>query len=260
MSKEKLPEFPGWKERLEEPGALPEWELKDRPAAWDRLHARLGKKPRRRSAAWYWTAAACLLLLGGAASLFRKSPPAAGISHSHRGTDLPPNRSAGNSTAPAPHPVPGPAAPVLALDPGQKAASSDPADLRKHQRVTGLSKPRLQGITPVRTGSETPSFDILRGPLRPGTPPVIAFRPSLPAPAARKELRVIHVNELDPAPRNGASLARIPSGTASGPFRIRWGNPPSSEESQELPSADRLPNTRTSSLNNILKINLSPQN
>ena len=63
MSKEKRPEPSGWRDRLEEPGSLTEWGLMDANASWDKLHERLGGRPRRRRAVWYWVAAACLLII-----------------------------------------------------------------------------------------------------------------------------------------------------------------------------------------------------
>ncbi len=50
-----------WKNKLEDTDCLPGETLQDKTATWEKLHARLGEKPRRKRIVWYW-AAACLLL------------------------------------------------------------------------------------------------------------------------------------------------------------------------------------------------------
>jgi hypothetical protein len=62
----------GWSRRLEEPGALPGVGLADKEAAWDKLYERLRETPRRRTLPWLWTAAACLLLALVPAALLLK--------------------------------------------------------------------------------------------------------------------------------------------------------------------------------------------
>ncbi|HZE83138.1 MAG TPA: hypothetical protein VE035_02470 [Puia sp.] len=63
MSNERPDDASHWINKLEDPDppAAEPWTGKN--AAWEKLYSRLHEKPRRRIPSWYWAAAACLLLV-----------------------------------------------------------------------------------------------------------------------------------------------------------------------------------------------------
>ncbi|MBC7829132.1 MAG: hypothetical protein H7122_15385 [Chitinophagaceae bacterium] len=65
MVHEKPDESFHWKKRLGEIDHLPGESVHDKTASWEKLHDRLGKKPRTNKIMWYWAAAACLCILAG---------------------------------------------------------------------------------------------------------------------------------------------------------------------------------------------------
>jgi len=60
MSKENLNNIPNWKLSLGTIDSVPEEHIPDKGALWERLHARLGRKPGSKKSMWYWVAAACI--------------------------------------------------------------------------------------------------------------------------------------------------------------------------------------------------------
>jgi hypothetical protein len=65
MSEERHNESFHWKNKLDELHHLPEGNVFDKTAAWEKLHVRLGARVRNKMVLWYWSAAACLLLVLG---------------------------------------------------------------------------------------------------------------------------------------------------------------------------------------------------
>jgi hypothetical protein len=246
MSKERLPERSGWKEGLEDPGVLPEWETADKEAVWDQLHARLGKNSRRDRLAWYWIAAASIIIiLAGTTALYLEKRPARDSTRlhpekdpalvhqgTHQGNQG--NHQGNQGTYPAKNSE----GPVAFRT---EAARTIPAPRRRSPRP----------ITPVRPegADKLTTLSFPAAPLQADTLNGFARRTIV----LKKALRVVHINELgNPQGGGSPSMARNPPPL----FRIKWGNPSSSEDrarSNEDP--DHSSNTNTS-----IKINISPQN
>ncbi len=58
-----------WKDKLGDAGALSDYLLPDKSAAWEKLHGRMHAPVQKKRTGWYWLAAACVLGFTGAAFL-----------------------------------------------------------------------------------------------------------------------------------------------------------------------------------------------
>jgi hypothetical protein len=214
MSKERLPEPSGWKERLGDPQGLHEWGLTDKEAAWDKLHARLGKKLRRAGASWYWAAACCLILAGMTILLREKHVETAGMrSHTNSGRSV----------------QTGPASGAGIQEQDQVIGKGPLSISSRSAKPDGMPKTFAPGhIAYIPGGAHTParaSIPIvgvdkgfpLAGPIDPLSDSPIRGAKLEPHPV--KPLRVVHVNELDPPSGSSSSLA----GNSSPSLWLKWG-------------------------------------
>jgi len=198
-------EYRSWRHRLEEPGALPGVGLTDKEATWDKLYDRLRETPRRRTLPWLWTAAACLLLALAPAAFFLRekkvtiypNPPKVAVQ---------PKTNPRQTAAPEPSivirntmqvPLPRPVAPLHAV---------------RRERPAPVKTPAI-ALTPVVL--QSPARQTLPELLLPPRPdlskPVIASTQTTP----KKELRVVHINELEPlqpAPAAASAGQRLKPG------------------------------------------------
>jgi hypothetical protein len=241
MSKEKHPDPSGWKERLQEPGTLPEWGMTDKEAAWDKLHARLRKNSRRIGAPWYWIAAAALLLLMGVTAALHKQSPATGLTAS--GT---------TTTSPRPAAVNTPfSAPVTFIHGSAAAALHKTSGRRLRHIASGIA---LRQPIPIRVNTPGPiSIE----------PPLLIFNhpPENSGPRlaglmtiSGKEMKVVHINELDhPAGRTSSMAGSRPTGSSW--FKLRKLN-----DFDRIPSFPQQEDGGGPIPNTTLTIHLSPQN
>jgi hypothetical protein len=247
MSKERRPEGPGWKDRLLEPDALPEWKKADKEAAWDRLHQRLGNPRRRFVAPWYRIAAAAIFLFMMGLTVFLWERSAGPKMARHPGLPaarpgppaLPDRRIAGSNNRPA----------FAQQDRSRAAALALP----KHNRSG--DGPLLRSAMP-RIAPSDPGNGIGFAPAILPTDPSSPCRTigiTLQNPVAKKEMRVLSINELDHPPGPGSSMA---GSTESKRLGFRWGNHGISDH----PISAEEAGSGRSSTNTLIKINLSPQN
>lgn len=186
----------GWKDRLDRLEDLPgePWEGKN--ASWDRLHARLHKKPQRRKTPWWWLAAAAVLLLfvSGALLLMK-----------HTG----PNNLVKTKPAPA-APVP-PASPESLL-----VIKNTVAPTAGH---TIISRPRRQPKIPLLPGGISADTAVMP---QISMIPVITDTPLLNhiAVQPKKKLQVVHINELGNAGQEGTQWTNSPSYSPKRFFRL----------------------------------------
>jgi hypothetical protein len=272
MSKEKLPEPSGWKERLSDPQELSAWGLSDKEGAWDKLHARLGKRPHRKGGAWlialgisgrgawYW-AAACILAVLGLALLFREgtSGPSRETANMNAGQSAQKGKARNDVAARTASAIrPGP----RAGDPGQISGAS----MTEQEQVIRVATPREGFKTPARkkgrvqlpvtativAEANNGANDKILGlthPIErlPDSSRWIAGRE--PAPA--KRMRVVHINELDRPMGSSPSLAS----NSSSLRWLKWGRSHASDTG--LYSAQEDP---VRPVHPIITIHLSPQN
>jgi len=209
MDNERPSEFNTWRHRLEEPGALPGIGLSDKEAAWDKLYERLGETRRRRTPVWIWAAAACILL-----SLI---PAAILLSPRGKKEDQPitqaPIRNpvtSGAKASSAPK-TPGNAPSVAQTNIPVTRAAGHPRPLAKTEpvdrpvKLSGALHHPTPPLSPVQSLKFTPAPDSFypgRPDLSQSIPKVIAAAPP------KKELRVIHINELEPPNPSAATGGR----------------------------------------------------
>ncbi|MDV6222692.1 hypothetical protein R1T14_24495 [Flavitalea sp. BT771] len=226
-----------WSRRLEEPGALPGTGLADKEAAWDKLYDRLRETPRRRTQPWLWAAAACLLLALIPAAFILKErrvisgsrdpkiairpkalinpartyPAPAPAHHSPltaHGSPLKAHRS--RLTAPSLQAAPFPAhrSPLVArrsqlvahrlqlvacsLQPAAPPAHNSPLTARSSWLVAH----RLQLVACSLQPAAPPAPS---SPLTTPGSPLAARSSQLMAHSYKKQPRVVHINELEPA-------------------------------------------------------------
>jgi hypothetical protein len=231
MDNERPNEFRSWSRRLEEPGALPETGLADKDAAWDKLYDRLkeNEPPRRKRMIWLWTAAACILLVVAPAALLVNR-------HIVRVTPVPGHPPVAASILP-PHPVtPGISAthqpdPPPTARPGvhpSMAAHATRSDIRRAS--AGSSIPPTKAHTNLHK-LPVPDSDTLNLVFAPGPDlskplPAAAYAPHAATAAIgsnlatsvatpKKEVRVVHINELEP-PHPSPAMVRGPRQKAGG--------------------------------------------
>ncbi len=186
MSKERIDEFLTWRGQLEGPDGIPGQGLDDREAAWERVMDRLREDPRRRRLTGYRIAAACLLLaLIPAARLFQDRHPDVAAIHKTQPQRIPP--PAQRLTAP-----PEPKRPVA-----RTPAGTEPTLAR-----TPAGRESLKTASPARM--RRPEASLLAVlPAPPDTITAAFIDPVAPKiglkPLKNKELRVIHLNEIEGA-------------------------------------------------------------
>jgi hypothetical protein len=198
MSNERQDEFFSWRSRLGPPDALPEEGLDNRDLAWERLAHRLGKAPMQRSGTrrrliGYRVAAACLLpALILTVRFFHDRP----------------TRPAHQSATPAPvafhPPAPTVSSPAqltpVTLRPieGSRILRSGPTPV-PHSASTPILHSRPPQILPSpvwKLAALTPDSPVLIS--RPDPSPETALSPlSQQKTLKTKQLRVVHLNELD---------------------------------------------------------------
>jgi hypothetical protein len=241
MSKEKHPDPSGWKERLQEPGALPEWGMTDKEAAWDRLHARLGKPGPRIGAPWFRIAAAALLLMMGVTAALHKQRPATGLAAAGTAT---------TAARPAAIDTPSSARVELIRESPAPALRKTPG--RRFRHTASVPAPRQ----PIPIRIETP------GPISIQPPSLIFHHPSENSGSGLaglmtipgKAMKVVHINELDhPTGRTSSMAGSRPTGSSW--FRFRKLN--DLDRSSSYPQQEEGVGPVT---NTVLTIHLSPQN
>jgi hypothetical protein len=204
-----------WSSRLEEQGALPGTGLTDKEAAWDKLYDRLkgSEAPRRRKLIWIWPAAACILLIVAAAAVLLKDRREIVLRYPAKALSV--NK--------ADHPGSGRTGTLQrTATPDKTAQSSSAAHSAATPRsaVSGkrtLPQPSIAGQSRPSTAAHADLNMLLAGDA--DTPAlVLAPRPDLSNPPKmtaaavippKKELRVIHINELEP-PQPTPSIVKGP--------------------------------------------------
>lgn len=181
-----------WRSRLEDPVGLADDCMADKNAAWEKLQARLqpGKQPSKRW--WLWIAAACLL--GAIVIPFFTQKPAPSIA-----TKTTPKRSIIEKTGP-------PSASRETIFVATPPITNFRREARDDQKIrpASLSHQKIK-VQPALEMQPTP----LQEP--------IVFQPVLNIPVAanavsvspRKNLRVVHINELGDTTPDAYPLARV---------------------------------------------------
>lgn len=189
----------------------------DKNAAWDRLHTRMQSKQRKSKAGWYWAAAACLL----AGCLI---PALLTYKQKHSGLHISPAVTYQHLDTPATLVISQKEAPVNVVKEINKPVAA--------QRELAPILPAL--VHPVNTTNITATLkkDTLQI-----TDTMLA---AVPATAAPKKIRVVHINELGEATVNEVVYPEYK------PFTIRV-NSPAGLGDQTI-------------ANNTLNIHLSPKN
>jgi len=242
MSDERPDEFFSWRSRLGPPDALPEQGLDNRDLTWEKLTRRLGKTPGRDSASppgnhastrssfarlqpgrrrlpAYRIAAACLLLL---------LIPAARLFHNHQTqtphqpgavASRPPD--AGPSTALTPPPTE--ITPFLQSGPTPKELARLKSINNKTRSTKAAADNLSQQNQSAKPGQPAKPMDLLSSPANttviPDSPVLISGLPrsteTSPTPLQNtlknKQLRIVHVNELDNSPNPAPAMTSIPS-------------------------------------------------
>jgi hypothetical protein len=142
--------------------------LNDAGIAWDRLHARLGKKKKNKAVAWYWAAAAIVIIIAGTLLM-----PAAKTKEPVVVKDA--------QTKPPPVVI----YQALVADP--LATKQKNINNRKEKIKAPVVKMQEQLIT-AAPPSET---------ISPATDTVAAIAAAPTPVTAKKKLRVVHINQLD---------------------------------------------------------------
>jgi hypothetical protein len=175
-----------WSRRLEEPGALPGAGLTDKEAAWDKLYDRLRETPRRRTLPWLWAAAACLLLALIPAAFFLREKRTTSRSREPKVAIQPKALSKPTQARTYPAPAPKPSTP-----PPKTLAHSSQLTARRPQ----LAAHRLQlAACSLQLATHSYFPDTLAH-----SSQLTAHSLELAAQSYKKQLRVVHINELEPA-------------------------------------------------------------
>ena len=191
MDNERPSEYRSWRHRLEEPGALPEVGLTDKEATWDKLYERLGETPRRRTLPWMWTAAACLLLALIPAAFFLREKRVSPSSNPQKVAVQP-------KTNPLRTPAPGPEPSVVIRNTMQDPSTRRISPLHPtHRERPAQAKTSTGALAPIalQYPARTPLPEHLLPP-GPGLSGPIIIASTQTAP--KKELRIVHINELEP--------------------------------------------------------------
>jgi len=183
----------------------------DKNAAWDRLHTRMQSEQRKSKAGWYWAAAACVLAAGLIPALLTHK-------QKHSGVHISPAVTYQHLDTPASLVISKTEAPVSVV--------------KEINKPVAAVLPVL--IHPVNTTNITATFkkDTLQI-----TDTMLA---AVPAAAAPKKMRVVHINEL-----GEATVSEIVYPEYK-PFTIRVNSPAGLGEQTIA--------------NNTLNIHLSPKN
>jgi hypothetical protein len=234
MSNERTDEFLKWRGLLDAPEGVPEQALEDREATWELLTARLRQRPRRGLARR--GVAACLLLLA-LMPVFRLSRDR----HEKPLAIRPAYRQVITQAA-----APASLETIYPVVSGRETAKTLSASRRL------LKAPLPRRLTPgwLSLAAHPAGSDSMKIPA--GLPEMPALVQSsvfaLTIPAAKKERKVVNINELN------SSLAR-PHGTAAnrnqGFLRIGSVGPADPGDESQLKRPDETPG---------LKIRLTPQN
>lgn len=247
MSNGTQDEFAAWGRLLRQPDALPHEGLADKDAAWDKLFDRLGEKPRRPSYGYYIAAACILIFLVPATHLFQTrqvserqpfaiprgmrppaiAPLAAKPLTAKSAIPAPLSRQ---STPASPRPAP-PAHPAVGLRP----TTIQPAIYGQKN-----TQPEIAQTVPIPIRPDPPAPDL---------PPVSAHPPQGQTPTAKKQWKVVDLNELDPGRQRPHVMA-----TNRKPLVLRIGLGPGNKGTD--PGTAATP----SDDDNPLKINLTTQN
>ncbi|MDO6433403.1 hypothetical protein Q4E93_22515 [Flavitalea sp. BT771] len=195
-----------WSRRLEEPGALPGTGLADKEAAWDKLYDRLRETPRRRTQPWLWAAAACLLLALIPAAFILKERRVISGSRDPKIAIRPKALINPARTYPAPapahhSPLTAHGSPLKAHRSRLTAPSLQAAPFPAHRsplvaRRSQLVAHRLQLVACSLQPAAPPAPS---SPLTTPGSPLAARSSQLMAHSYKKQPRVVHINELEPA-------------------------------------------------------------
>lgn len=274
MSDARLDEFSDWKTRLEQPGLVPEYNLVDKDATWDKLYDRLhGTRrrkvfPLRRRRSLYWIAAACVLLVL-TMNHFPGRKEFRGRKENAALAPLPPSFSPARPGVAA-----GQEAGLKKITNFQDSSQESFAQAKigsngrgnsSSERVNHYTR-RKQDIRPIQPTDQMArqGGDLFQGDhfqVSQETPPpafaLIAQRDkpgkeTATIPSAlntgKKEWRIVHINELGHPAAAGQSMTSNRDYRA---FRIHFGSP----ENLSAPSPATF-----SSDNTLIKIRLSPTN
>lgn len=175
-----------WKDRLEDPAILG-LTSSESNALWEKLDARLHKKPGRRRVIWYWVAAACLLFVI-LLSFFKNNTISHGNNSSSTVKQQPvlsiPNENI-NQPAPAP-----------AENKGLVIEKRQAVKVARQDKITMAS---MDSVAPevVNTSTGTVVQNEIQ-PVQNSIAPIVVTPVAIAAagPVLKQKLKVVHINEL----------------------------------------------------------------
>lgn len=233
-----LQEKPGrspLKDKLDELDQLDEAAVLDKAVAWEKLHARLGKKPQNRKIFWYWSAAACLVLFLSI-QWFRTSNDSAVAINNHQ-------PAAANAVKSKEKLIPGKDSVTTPLQTvAQKPLSNK--NKKSHYRETELPEIVLDQDTigiHQTPGDAQSLISESNFPRQEDTASIIVASP------VKKKLRIVHINEINGALKGESVFAR----------KISAPNPHMNIPDQDVSTGFTV--SRNAS-DNILKIKISSSN
>lgn len=244
MSKERADEFSDWAGRLEQPEGVPGLNLADKGAAWEKLYGRLKEQPlhpkiqkEKAGRFWYWIAAACLILaLIPAAMVFknekREFRPLNGDAAVRIEPALPVSKNNKTQTEKLVNPD-SPANPeTREKTVSREFPKNGETSGKRNHKDMGRDKREKQAILADRKGSgkDVPVIAVIPAedssypsglipPRSVDSGQRLAQLPSI-LEKTKKEIRVVHINEINDPATTGASLTNNP---VSGGFRINFG-------------------------------------
>lgn len=189
MTNEKQNEPISWKDKLEALDSLPGELMPDKNAVWEKLQHRLYKKPVHNRAVWYW-AAACLLtgiIIAGLIIVQKDSSPVKDISigKSNKTKIVPPVPSIEKKEMAAVIP---PVETAIANNSENKSPSIHFNKIMKKARPVNTI---IIPLAEINVHAPAPN-------------PLIAIA----GPAPKKQIPVVHINELETGPQQIATSQR----------------------------------------------------
>jgi hypothetical protein len=200
-----------WKNKLEALDSLPEAVLADKNAAWEKLHHRLQEKKTGNKAIWYWAAAGLLAALVMPWMIANKKEN--GLVKS-----IPLQKE--NRAIPATH------MPALQEEPVAVILSALPTKdqpVKKiHGSTAGKNMLTLTGAAPA--ASKVTAVETIPAPTVNITAPAGVLSSLISIAAVKKQLRVVHINELETPPAINSVQLALSASHEQNNFRFRFGN------------------------------------
>ena len=226
MVGKKQNDFLGWRNKLDALDSLPGEAFVEKKEAWEKLQARMQKKPRSSKAIWYWAAAAAILLVMMLPVLMNSNKE---------------NETQGISAATEqPKKLSTPVLPVVSSDSlaivqntntERKPVILSNIRTRQPALVNIVPKENSQSIAVIETPVEVKNPETLTTIILPDT--LAALAAAVPV---TKKMKIVHINDLETFPLPFYSSAK----QAQKAFRIKIGNNAANQSSlatQEYSSA-----------------------